>query len=372
MYTTLMTYALWRKDISTKEIPYNDVDYLILTLLSYLRFSAIKDKIVLPASLSTIYSYYKKTNHEYDESYEIFKIISSSLRYSHIQIIDFLDEKDDIKFKQFFALTYRLENNVLFIAFRGTDDSWVGWKENMSLLYESHIPSHTSSLHYINSIINKNKKYHFRYKRINKYANKVYEYFFPYSLIIAGHSKGGHLALYSAMNIDQDIQKHITRVINYDGPGLLLSMLEKLDYNTILPKIISYVPQFSFFGLLFFHEENYKVIHSTALGLNQHDHFSWCVNPSGFVQDDLEEESLEFYIKMNIFLNKLTLEEKRILFASLFELFTLLNVSSFNDIYHLKFRHLLLGIKEIHNIDSHIRKRLIEFLRLLYFEVTKS
>ncbi|MEE1076188.1 MAG: Mbeg1-like protein, partial [Acutalibacteraceae bacterium] len=117
------------------------------------RLSVIKDKIGLPVSLSTIFSYYKKTNHEFDESYELFKIISSSKRYSHIQVIDFLDEKDEKDYKQFFALTYLLENNTLFIAFRGTDDSWVGWKENMSLLYESHIPSHSSSLNYIKYII---------------------------------------------------------------------------------------------------------------------------------------------------------------------------------------------------------------------------
>lgn len=371
MYTTLFSYALWRKDVSIKDIPYNDTDYLILTLLSYLRFSTIKDQITLPASLSTLFSYYKKTDHEYDESFELFKLISSSKRYSHIQIIDFLDEKDEIEYKQFFALTYLLNNNTIFITFRGTDDSWIGWKENMSLLYESHIPSHKSSLQYIYTIIDKINIFHIQNKKINHLFNTIYNYFKPYSLIISGHSKGGHLALYSAMHVDKDIQNHIIRVINYDGPGLLLSMLEKLDYYPLLPKIISYVPQFSFFGLLFFHEENYKVIHSSAVGLNQHDPLSWCVDPDGFVEDDLRQESLEFFIKMNMFLNKMTTEEKRILFTSLFELFTLLKIHSFNDLYHLHFKHLLLGMKEIRYMNSHIRKKLIEFLRLLYFEAMK-
>ena len=372
MYTTLFTYALWRKDVSIKDIPYNDVDYLILTLLSYLHLSVIKDKIVLPSSLKDIFFYYKNTNHEYDESYDLFKMISSSKRYSHIQIIDFSDEIDEKVYKQFFGLTYLLENKTLLITFRGTDDSWVGWKENMSLLYESHIPSHTSSLHYIASIINKTNHFHLKNKRFNTFFNKIYTFFFPYSLIITGHSKGGHLALYSAMHIDKDIQKHIIRVINFDGPGLLLSMLEKLDYDTLLPKIISYVPQFTFFGLLFYHEENYQVIHSTAAGLNQHDPSSWCISPDGFVEDELKEESIEFFIKMNTFLNKMSIEEKRMLFASLFELFELLNIHSFNDLFHLQFKHLILGIKEIHYMNSHIRKRLIEFIRLFYFEFSKS
>ena len=368
MHPTLYTYALWRKDISIKEIPYNDVDYLILTLLSYLRLSTIQDKIVLPLSLSTIFSYYKKTDHEYDESYELFQMISSSKRYSHIQIIDFLDEKDEITSKQFFALTYLLENKTLFIAFRGTDDSWVGWKENLSLLYESQIPSHQSSLNYIESTINKANKFSFK----NKTLSVLYTHFFYKPMIISGHSKGGHLALYSSMHIKKDIQKHIIRVINYDGPGLLLSMLEKIDYHSLLPKIISYVPQFSFFGLLFYHEENYKVIHSNAIGLNQHDPMSWCVDPGGFIEDALKQESIAFFIKMNTFLNKMSIEEKRIMFASLFELFSLLNIYSFNDLYHLQFKHLLLGIKEISSMNSHIRKRLIEFLRLFYVEFSKT
>ena len=75
---------------------------------------------------------------------------------------------------------------------------------------------------------------------------------------------------------------------------------------------------------------------------------------------------------MDTFLNKLTTEEKRILFSSLFELFHILNIYSFNDLYHLQFKHLILGIKEIHDMNSHIRKRLIEFLRLFYFEFSKS
>lgn len=368
MYTTLFTYALWRKDVSTKDIPYNDTDYLILTLISYLRFNVIKDLITLPISLFTLFTYYKKTDHEYDESYELLKMISSSKRYSHIQIIDFLDEKDEVLCKQFFALTYLLENNTYFICFRGTDDSWVGWKENISLLYEDHIASHGSSIAYIQSLSHKIRPMFIK----NKLINRIYSYFHPYFLIISGHSKGGHLALYSSMHINKDIQNHIIRVINYDGPGLLLSMLEKIDYHALLPKIISYVPQFSFFGLLFYHEENYKVIHSNAIGLNQHDPLSWCVDPGGFIEDALKEESIAFFIKMNTFLNKMSIEEKRIMFASLFELFTLLNIYSFNDLYHLQFKHLLLGIKEISSMNSHIRKRLIEFLRLFYVEFSKS
>lgn len=366
MYTTLFFYALWRKDISIKEIPYNDTDYLILTLLSYLRFSTLSTH-VLPLSLSSLFSYYKKTNHEYDEAYELFKMIASSIRYSHIQLIDFKCEEDPIVFKQFFALTYLLENKTFFIVFRGTDDSWVGWKENISLLYEKSIPSHTSSLHYIKYIIN-TKCIHFHHL---KFLNSIYNSIYPYKLIVAGHSKGGHLALYSTFHLDKAYQKHIIRIINYDGPGLLLSMLDKLDYEHLLNKAITYVPAFSFFGLLFFHEENYRVIHSTSLGLNQHDPMSWCVSPDGLVEDELTKESIDFFIQMNTFLDSMTNEEKKTVFSSLFELFTILNIYSFNDLYHLKFKHLLLGINKITHMNSYIRKKLIVILKLIYFEARK-
>ena len=366
MYTSLFHYALWRKDISIKEIDYNDIDYLILTLLSYLRFSILTN-ITLPLSLSSLFSYYKKTNHEYDEVYELFHMISSSKRYSHIQILDFQCEEDPVIYKQFFALTYLLENKTLFIVFRGTDDSWVGWKENITLLYEKSIPSHAASLHYIYHIINTKTAPFNRFQ----FFNKLYNYFHPYKLIIAGHSKGGHLALYSSFHLASSIQKHIVRIINFDGPGLLLSMLEKRNYEHILSKTITYVPTFSFFGLLFYHEENFKVIHSTTQGLNQHDPMSWCVSPMGLIEDELKDESIAFFIKMNTFLNTMTNEEKKEVFSSLFELFTNLNIYSFNDIYHLKFKHLILSLNTLTHMNSYIRKKLIIILKLIYFDTGK-
>lgn len=63
-------------------------------------------------------------------------------------------------------MTFHLPNQIDYIAFRGTDASFVGWKEDFNLCFQENIPSQISALNYVNN-----------YKTNHK-------------LILGGHSKG--------------------------------------------------------------------------------------------------------------------------------------------------------------------------------------
>jgi hypothetical protein len=104
-----------------------------------------------------------------------------------------------------------------------------------------------------------------------------------HSLLIGGHSKGGNLAVYAASFCTPAAQKAIQAVYSFDGPGLAEKTIQKTGYQTICPKIHTYVPQSSVVGMLLEHEESFTIIQSTNFSLWQHDLYSWQVVRTAFV-----------------------------------------------------------------------------------------
>ena len=95
-------------------------------------------------------------------------------------------------------------------------------------------------------------------------------------------SKGGNLAIYSAVKSEDDIKERIIDVYNNDGPGFDKNMIESNEYRQMLPKIKTIVPYHSFVGMLLEHEEDYKVVKSNQKGIMQHDAMSWQIMGNAF------------------------------------------------------------------------------------------
>ena len=50
---------------------------------------------------------------------------------------------------QFAAVTFRLPSGTLVVAFRGTDDSLVGWKEDFNMAFQYPVPAQVSAAEYL-------------------------------------------------------------------------------------------------------------------------------------------------------------------------------------------------------------------------------
>lgn len=164
---------------------------------------------------------------------------------------------------QFAAVTVILPDNTAVILYRGTDDTLTGWIEDFDLLLKKGIPSHKLSLDYLNYIAAKHDG----------------------NIILAGHSKGGNIALYAAINCSDEIRERITKVYNNDGPGFYdYSNFRKPSYNDILPKYRHIIPKSSFVGMLLRHDNDYTVVDSKVpTGLLQHDIASWQIKDGEIV-----------------------------------------------------------------------------------------
>lgn len=190
---------------------------------------------------------------------------------------------------QFCAVTFLLETGMPFVAFRGTDESLVGWKEDFNMAFLHPIPSQSYSTKYLNMVT-------------AKWSGDFY---------VGGHSKGGNLAVYSAMNCVPKVQERIRGIYNMDGPGFRPEILAQCGYENIADKVTKWVPASSLIGMVFEWDHRYRVVHSKVLGLAQHDPYTWLLKDGDF----WEKEGIRgAQAKINEAMNEwlLGLEEEKI------------------------------------------------------------
>ncbi|MDR0720070.1 MAG: DUF2974 domain-containing protein [Treponema sp.] len=289
----IFDYLLWRGDLSLNASPFNAVDNLIVTHLSYLPFEGIvpgigaggRETVTVADAAKAFGKKYKNNPSRYNgilnskEDPAFLEACGASARYKDMRLTAYINSIDPDKEKQFAALTVLTGDKSAFAAFRGTDNSIVGWKEDFNMSFSPEVPSQAEAVRYLEKIA----------RRYGK------------PLRVGGHSKGGNLAIYAAAFCSPKIRKRITAIYANDAPGLSRKMIASEGYQAIREKIFSFVPETSIIGLLFEHEKNYTVVKSVQTGLLQHDVYSWQVT-----REDVER--LEKINKESRFIEK-TLKE---------------------------------------------------------------
>ena len=163
---------------------------------------------------------------------------------------------------QFAALTFRLPDGTLYLAFRGTDDTLVGWKECFAMSYAFPVPAQALAQDYLVQVAQRH----------------------PGRLRVGGHSKGGNLAVWAALHAPPLLRRRILRVTSHDGPGFGQDLTRTRAYGALAPRLVTYIPQASLVGTLLHQDPRAQIIQSHGVGtVGQHDPFSWTVQGTGFV-----------------------------------------------------------------------------------------
>jgi len=259
----LFHYLHWRGDLSFAQAPFCPVDNLIFCCLSYLNWGipasgstpetaiSLKDAAAywehLPESL-------QKTRVPLD--LQLLQQAANSTRFGSVRLFRYVESFQEQQEQQFSATTFLLDNDTAYVAFRGTDNTLVGWKEDFNMSFQSEVPSQTAAAAYLQEFS----------------ALPIHH------ILVGGHSKGGNLAVFAAVKAPPVLQARIQAVYNNDGPGFCSDILHSIAYYQILHKVHTFVPEASIVGMLLEHEEDYQVIASTQHGFLQHDPYSWCVN----------------------------------------------------------------------------------------------
>ncbi len=196
------------------------------------------------------------------ENKALLDAIGQSKRFGNLTLACYSTQTDEDTELQFAAVTVRIHPRLHYIAFRGTDISLVGWKEDFNLSFSKSIPSQLCAAKYL----------------------KQTARFLRGKLLVGGHSKGGNLAVYAAMHAPHGIQKRIMRIYNHDGPGFPTEVFESKAYKSIQSRICKTVPHSAIVGLLFADREPHTVIASKHFALLQHSPYTWEVKDSDFVR----------------------------------------------------------------------------------------
>lgn len=269
MAGTMIDYLKTYGARSFHEEPLNEVDSLILCQFAYLKF----DGMVPGVSEDKRSVYMRDLYHHADfemlfkntmfarSNRRLFDTMLSSRRFCELRMNSYINIVETERQLQFSAITFTLEDGTVYIAFRGTDESLVGWKEDLNMAFLDPIPGQEYSVKYLNTVA----------KKMN----------LPF--YVGGHSKGGNLAVYASMNCAKSVQDRIIRIYNMDGPSFRPQVLEKYHYEAIKDRTVKIIPHSSLVGMLFEQTMDYRVVKSRALGLLQHDPYSWKVCYGRFV-----------------------------------------------------------------------------------------
>lgn len=357
----LLDYVAWRGDLSFEERAFNEIDSLILSILSYENY----DGILVKESEKTLKETADRFFQKYDEetlknrvsltnrSYELLKEAAKTMRFGELIMCHYVNEVDERQEVQFAAVTFCYRNVWKYIAFRGTDDTIVGWKEDFAMTYRNEVPSQHRAMEYI--------------KQIDASSSLLDRALKKNVYYIGGHSKGGNLAMYAAAAVPAKIQDQIRRVDNFDGPGFHEEMCKRPSFQRILPRIHTYIPTGSIFGRLFTHFEKVSIIKSDQSGLFQHDAFSWHVTAQHFVyQEDMTLGSEKASAKLNGMLEEYTPKQREELVSSLFSVFEKLKIHTLSDLTRLDLSKGIMAIREISALDGKSRKVLIDMLKIIW------
>lgn len=360
----IIDHIIWRGDIPFCMRGFNALDNLVFSMLSYLQFDRIVPEHFKKPYITLEDAWREMEKRFYNDPYyfnypvgltayqhDFIRAAAQAPRYKHTRIAGYVNMCDAERELQFSALTFFPADTDAYIAFRGTDSSLIGWKEDFNMTLEKVIPAQSEALLYVEnaaSFLNKN-------------------------FYIGGHSKGGNLAVYAASCCAPKIQKRITKVFSNDGPGFMASFLQTGGYRAVRDRIESYLPQGSFFGLLFEQDYNRRIVESTAAGINQHIAYTWQVKPDDFVYADaLSDKAIKLNNIIMRWIYTMEITQRTQFIETLYNTITGAQVTSLPDLIENKLQRATQIFQSFIKIDAESKRALAQALADFISAVKKS
>ena len=317
----MLDYIRWRGDLPFTVSPPNEVDAVIFSTLGYIPFrgrAAFHPEEAIPFSeaVEEFFSYPEPPDYvRAQRDLDLLKAAGESVRFGNTRITEyrpkFIKEQDT----QFAGVTFLLDDGSLFVTFRGTDNTLVGWKEDLSMSFRSVIPSQALAKQYLQDVL-------------VTHSGPVR---------VSGHSKGGNVAVYAVSQSAPVIRDRVLEVYNQEGPGFSAEFLEDPGYQAILPKIRTYLPQGSMIGVVLYRAEPMIIVQSHETGIMQHDPFSWDICGTAITRmDALNANSQFFRLTMENWLAGFDMDDRVRLVNMLYDLLTSGDVEVMDDVLQPK------------------------------------
>ena len=352
--TNMFDYLTWRGDLTFTQDPPNPVDALIFSTLAYVFYG--KKAEAAPAQAATLRDcsaeFFTLDNLEdrvrVKKDMDLLRAAAETARFGQTKLCLYENEFFPEQETQFAAMTFLLDDGSMFVVYRGTDNSLVGWKEDFNMAFQQSIPSQRLAQEYL--------------RRAAQSRDAP--------IRVAGHSKGGNLAVFAAARCSPQVRARILEVYNNDGPGFTKYMMGDPGYLEMVPRIHTFVPQSSVIGMLLEHEEPYQVLRSSSVGIMQHDPYSWEVLGPDFVRLEGITGSSQFMdATIKNWFASMTNQERNQLVEEMYNLLTTGSVEHATDVFQP--RNLLAYAKTL-SADADMRRLLSEEFQELIAAARKA
>lgn len=335
-------------NLTFEEKEFNEIDNLVFSGLSYLDFSNLFSENINTIGTvgNTFLNKYKlKETSKYGiaqkDAYRCLKAVVNTKRYKDIEIENYVYIGTNNE--QFCALIFKINKKLIYVCFEGTDHLISGWKEDFQLTYMYPIPSQVHAISYLKSFV----------------------HLFGPKVIVGGHSKGGNLALVSAMELNLIKKFKISKIYSNDGPGLRKREFKSLKYKIIRKKLIHIVPYTSIIGIML-RNDRYKVIKSTKRTFMSHDMLTWVIDEDKLVETKFNSRNVELEQSVINWLDNHDDIKRKKMIENIFKVFERSNITDIRDFRDIN--SLFKIIKEIKNVDKETKNLFISFINYILFK----
>lgn len=348
----LLSYVDRVGQISLDQLPLGEVDLAAFSQLVYVPL----DEVVLPQEHITLEAAaqglagYKDTTKVYEiflrKRLELLQAMAAAPRWAGLLLSAYVNERSLEDEKQFCAMTLWLPDGSRAVAFKGTDASLVGWKEDFNMSFESPVSAQQAAVAYLHT------------------AAAVDDA----PLVLLGHSKGGNLAVWAAAFCEDSVRARILSVHSFDGPGLMERDTRTQGYLALGERIYSYLPQGSLVGILMNQHKPYRVVKSRAVSLFQHDLFSWEVEPDAHrftLMEELSRTSRIMDETLDEWLHGMTLDERRLFCDSVYGVLTAGELETLTDLVNPGLQSARRMLHAMKGLDPHTRSMMGQVFRAL-------
>lgn len=351
--SNLIDYVHWRGDLSFDQCPVGEVDELLFSQLAYISFGPFVPTLKLFPHYVTLqsaaqrlleYDSEGKRIHQHSFMWKnlrtLLETCAQAPRYRDIPLCAYVDELTEET--QFAAICFLLPGEMNVIAFRGTDDSVTGWKEDLLMALSDPIPAQVRSAEYLSML----------------------SPLLTGKLLLTGHSKGGNLSVFAACKADESIRSRIDRIANLDGPGFSRALRQSLDTADIRNKVRIILPESSVVGRLLEQEENISaVVEAKALGLLQHDAFTWQVMGNRLIRaEGMTPYSEYMTVVARDFLNSLSETQREEFLREVFETLSHMDARTLRDAPAAFFSALPQMVKSLRTVDKEHKDKVLRLM----------
>ena len=348
--SNFLDYLDWRGDLPFSRDPFNEVDNLILSEIAYAELGGIvpapgeEGSVTLREAAERYEAEGRDQSHMANDPGPLLLRAGKSERFGTAKLSAYAEQTDTAEQLQFAAVTAELSDGSVFVAFRGTDNTIVGWREDFNISVLPETPGQRLAAEYLNEAAAR----------------------FAAPLRVGGHSKGGNLAFYAAAFCESAVKPRLLAVYSNDGPGFRREITQRALYREVWPKLKKILPEESIIGLLLTDDEERTIVKSSAEGGQQHNPYTWQVQGGRLLRaEKLSAKSVLLDEALDRWVDALGDEQRQNLVSAIFDSLDASGAVTLNELNANKRESYNAVLRAARQLDPALQKDVLETLKKL-------